>query len=174
MNTRSGQSKPSAVPFPIGGVLHPWDVSVEVAEIQELLCAHGFPLKVDGDFGWRTEAAVKAYQFQQGLRVDGVIGPETWIALKTTIKPGARALRLDHSGADVSELQGLLQVHGYSLERNGIFDQLTQQAVVEFQQCHRLRPSGIVDAVTWTILRGKQLPPPPPTNRWFANLRRWW
>jgi peptidoglycan hydrolase-like protein with peptidoglycan-binding domain len=32
----------------------------------------------DGDFGPRTEAAVKAYQAQHGLAVDGVVGPRSW------------------------------------------------------------------------------------------------
>jgi peptidoglycan hydrolase-like protein with peptidoglycan-binding domain len=32
----------------------------------------------DGDFGPRTEAAVRAYQMQHGLQVDGIVGPRTW------------------------------------------------------------------------------------------------
>jgi len=32
----------------------------------------------DGMFGPNTEAAVKAYQTQQGLTVDGVVGDRTW------------------------------------------------------------------------------------------------
>jgi peptidoglycan hydrolase-like protein with peptidoglycan-binding domain len=36
---------------------------------------------VDGDFGWRTTEAVKAFQEQAGLHVDGVVGDKTWHAL---------------------------------------------------------------------------------------------
>jgi hypothetical protein len=36
---------------------------------------------VDGDFGWRTTEAVKAFQQQAGLQVDGVVGDKTWYAL---------------------------------------------------------------------------------------------
>ena len=35
----------------------------------------------DGDFGKNTEAAVKQFQKDHGLTVDGVIGQETWNAL---------------------------------------------------------------------------------------------
>lgn len=36
------------------------------------------PGAVDGEFGPKTEAAVKAYQTQLGLTVDGLVGDHTW------------------------------------------------------------------------------------------------
>jgi peptidoglycan hydrolase-like protein with peptidoglycan-binding domain len=36
------------------------------------------PLAVDGIFGPRTAAAVRAYQRAHGLAVDGIVGPHTW------------------------------------------------------------------------------------------------
>jgi murein endopeptidase len=36
------------------------------------------PITVDGDFGPRTEAVVKAFQGGMGLVVDGIVGPVTW------------------------------------------------------------------------------------------------
>lgn len=36
---------------------------------------------VDGIFGSKTEAAVKAFQRDNGLKADGIVGPKTWAAL---------------------------------------------------------------------------------------------
>jgi peptidoglycan hydrolase-like protein with peptidoglycan-binding domain len=139
-------------------VLYPWDVGPPVARMQELLRAHGFSVRVDGDYGWRTEVAVKTFQRQQGLRIDGVVGPETWQVLAATVQPGTRLLRYGYSGADVYELQGLLQVNGYMVKRTGLFDIDTKNAVISFQREHRLRSDGIVDAVTWALLRNHKKP----------------
>jgi peptidoglycan hydrolase-like protein with peptidoglycan-binding domain len=39
------------------------------------------PGQVDGDFGQNTEKAVRNFQDEFGLEVDGVVGPVTWAAL---------------------------------------------------------------------------------------------
>lgn len=53
-----------------------------VEELQANLnrLGHG-PLKVDGDFGERTETAVKAFQTMHGLKPDGWAGPRTLDAI---------------------------------------------------------------------------------------------
>jgi hypothetical protein len=38
-------------------------------------------LKVDGDFGVKTENAVKTYQQSKALAADGIVGPKTYKAL---------------------------------------------------------------------------------------------
>jgi peptidoglycan hydrolase-like protein with peptidoglycan-binding domain len=156
-------------------VLKPWDVCPAVAEMQELLNAHGFRLRVDGNYGWITELAVQEFQRQHGLRIDGVVGSKTWALLKQDLKPGARVLRQGCSGTDVRELQGLLQVQGYGLDRHGIFCERTKLAVINFQQKHHLKEDGVVDSITWTALRGgAPLPSKPDQTRWFIDPRKWW
>jgi peptidoglycan hydrolase-like protein with peptidoglycan-binding domain len=48
---------------------------------QEHLVAAGFPVKISGQFKYRTVSQVAAFQAKHGLTADGEIGPETWAAL---------------------------------------------------------------------------------------------
>ena len=43
----------------------------------------GYSLQVDGKFGQGTENAVKDFQKAKGLTADGVVGTNTWAALKS-------------------------------------------------------------------------------------------
>lgn len=42
-------------------------------------------LVVDGIFGDKTDGAVRGFQNQSGIDVDGIVGPQTWLAL--TLSP---------------------------------------------------------------------------------------
>lgn len=53
----------------------------EVARLQSLLNKNGYSLVEDGDFGPKTEEAVKEFQKQHNLEVDGIVGKNTWAAL---------------------------------------------------------------------------------------------
>lgn len=56
---------------------------MDVQELQERLNALGYSCGVpDGLFGAKTAAAVKAFQGDHRLLVDGVVGPSTWAALE--------------------------------------------------------------------------------------------
>ncbi|PHM08673.1 peptidoglycan-binding domain-containing protein [Nostoc sp. 'Peltigera malacea cyanobiont' DB3992] len=54
---------------------------IAVRALQQLLVTNGYAVRVDGIFGALTETAVKAFQNQQNLGVDGVVGQRTWSAL---------------------------------------------------------------------------------------------
>ncbi|MGH1418699.1 MAG: peptidoglycan-binding domain-containing protein [Hyphomicrobiaceae bacterium] len=49
----------------------------DVKALQKLLNDQGYELEVDGNFGRGTRAAVRAYQKEKGLEVDGVAGTAT-------------------------------------------------------------------------------------------------
>ncbi len=55
-----------------------------VKELQGLLIALGYSCGkwgADGEFGRSTESAVKLYQAERNLEVDGIVGEKTWAAL---------------------------------------------------------------------------------------------
>ncbi|MFN6483183.1 MULTISPECIES: peptidoglycan-binding domain-containing protein [unclassified Nostoc] len=54
---------------------------IAVRALQQLLVSNGYAVRVDGIFGALTETAVKAFQNQRNLGVDGVVGQRTWRAL---------------------------------------------------------------------------------------------
>lgn len=55
----------------------------DVVKLQKLLNDAGAtpPLVTDGKFGPRTATAVKAYQKVHGLKIDGIVGNQTWGSL---------------------------------------------------------------------------------------------
>lgn len=54
----------------------------DVMKIQQALQLAGFsPGPIDGKFGPRTKTAVQSFQSAQGIVVDGIVGPITWVRL---------------------------------------------------------------------------------------------
>lgn len=71
-----------AVPVVEHPTLRRGDSGEVIVYLQTLLCDAGDTIPVDGKFGQKTEAAVRAFQQAEGLTVDGVVGAKTWAALE--------------------------------------------------------------------------------------------
>jgi hypothetical protein len=71
---RPAAPKPAPKPQPVIGphLLNRGDSGEQVKTVQRAV-----GVRVDGDFGPQTEAAVKGYQRRHGLAADGVVGPKT-------------------------------------------------------------------------------------------------
>lgn len=149
-----------------------------VSQLQTALNRHGASLTVDGSFGPATLRAVRAFQSQAGLTVDGKAGALTWAALgeapTTTPTPApsesARpTLRQGSRGAAVATLQKALRAHGATLTVDSSFGASTRASVTAFQSSLSLSADGVVGARTWKALDGSSgsaktpTPTPPPT-----------
>lgn len=130
---------------------------------------------VDGIFGSRTAATVRAFQQIFGLTPDGIVGPATWYAivrLYTAVTalselrsqgqqfyainwspPGS--LQTGDTGEKVRQLQYMLSVlSSYipsipNLSVDGIYGPRTRAAVLAAQRRFQLAETGTVDSVTW-------------------------
>lgn len=63
-------------------VLRQGNSGAAVTRLQQLLNAKGINIAVDGIFGNVTRAAVVQFQKQSGIATDGIVGPQTWQALR--------------------------------------------------------------------------------------------
>ncbi|MGH2682020.1 MAG: N-acetylmuramoyl-L-alanine amidase [Actinomycetota bacterium] len=137
------------------------DVGEGVRDVQSRLAAAGHLVEAaeleEHRFGESTEQAVRAFQQDRGLLVDGVVGKNTWEELvEAGYALGDRALYLRSPyfrGDDIRSLQGRLNVLGFDPGReDAIFGEQTARAVQEFQRNVGLRPDGIVGATTLDAL----------------------
>ena len=127
-------------------------------------------LAVDGIFGAGTEAAVKAFQTENGLTADGVVGRMTWDAiwdqyqsLESDINqsdngyPGS-PLRVGSRGDAVRKVQFWLRIAATNFSSipspavDGIFGSGTEAAVKAFQRQFGLTADGVVGPATWQKL----------------------
>ena len=146
----------------MSGTLRAWPVvqighhGHPVETLQFLLRARGHQLTVDGVFGPLTAAAAKAFQTSKGLTSDGIINPQTWIALVIQVKRGDR-------GDAVRGVQQEFQFRNRSgdpnqgLQIDGAFGPQTDATVRGFQHALSLDipavvVDGIVGPITWQAL----------------------
>jgi peptidoglycan hydrolase-like protein with peptidoglycan-binding domain len=58
-------------------ILRPGSQSSEVERLQQDLSTLGYEVEINGNFDANTEVAVKKFQQQYNLKVDGVVGAQT-------------------------------------------------------------------------------------------------
>jgi murein L,D-transpeptidase YcbB/YkuD len=109
---------------------------------------------VDGIFGPQTEAAVRAFQKDKHLQVDGIAGPITWPALSVTVRRGSEG---DAVRGVQEEFQFRNQSGGPGLPIDGKFGPQTEAAVRAFQQAIAVEVAdfavdGVVGPKTWQAL----------------------
>jgi len=122
----------------------------------------GPDLVVDGDFGSKTQAAVKMFQAYFGLSADGIVGQNTFLYLgqptgSFAVGPvfGSRTLKKGNTGRDVWILQNRLgsTAKKYATALGGpadsIFGSKTEAAVKLFQTDRGLTADGIVGDKTF-------------------------
>jgi peptidoglycan hydrolase-like protein with peptidoglycan-binding domain len=116
---------------------------------------HGEPVRIlqqqlgvtaDGIFGVATETALKEYQSQNGLAVDGIAGPDTFFQM------GLHELLLlkrGSHGETVKKLQA-----GLGTGADGEFGPGTEAAVRAFQESKGLEVDGIAGPKTLALIDG--------------------
>ncbi len=131
------------------------DRGEDVKVLQRALKRAGYDAgTIDGIFGPRTEAAVRAFQRANGLTVDGIVGPRTWAALAPYMEVEESWLRKGDRGPEVQMLQLALERAGFSPGAlDGIFGTRTDAAVRAFQRANGLQADGIVGPRTLAALK---------------------
>lgn len=162
-------------------VLRRGDRGTDVRSIQYYLAFLGFfndnlpEIKIDGIFGPATENAVRAFQSQYGLTVDGIVGRNTWYRLQdayfatlnslpdeyrsysSLLYPGY-ALTTGASGNVVTQVQTFLRVIAQNnnsvplITVDGVYGERTKEAVEAVQRLSGLPVNGSVGPLTWNAI----------------------
>lgn len=152
--------------------------SQQVFDVQARLRALGVVVDEEpGFFGPRTTQAVRTFQQQRGLLVDGIVGPDTWNELvEAGWQLGDRSLYLKSPpmrGDDVVALQSRLNALGFDAGReDGIFGHDTDEAVRAFQHEYATAEDGIFGVRSLAALSGLRVDRPTTAAGLREELKR--
>lgn len=143
-------------------LIHSGDTGPAVTEVRKVLISLGLLDEIgtgDGVYDRDTDLAVRAFQQDRGLTVDGVVGSETYRAISSARwRLGDRLLTFTAAhlivGDDVSVLQERILELGYDSGRpDGVFGARTAAALRGFQRDYGLRVDGSCGPETLRALR---------------------
>lgn len=132
----------------------------DVKAVQEKLVDHGYPIKVDGEYGPETKKMVIKFQRANSLIADGIVGEKTLAALNKAsakieyeglLKVEDPFIKSDY----VKAVQQRLNDLGYDVGPiDGWYGPKTFKAVRAFQKVHGLVVDGVVGEKTLKALKG--------------------
>ncbi|MBX0315317.1 peptidoglycan-binding domain-containing protein [Planococcus glaciei] len=149
---------------------------IEVKLLQWTLNQYGLKTAVDGVFGAATDKNVRQYQKDKGLKADGIVGVNTWVAIyaehkKPTDPDGELPaelrnlmdiapehqfiLREGSNRMEVLLLQWTLNKYGLKTAVDGVFGPETKRNVRQYQKDKGLKVDGIVGVNTWVAIYGE-------------------
>ena len=129
-------------------------------------------LNTDGIFGNMTRDAVMAFQSIFGLPITGIVGPITWDRLMleyhklgttqppapippfpgTNLSVGSRGENVRLVQQAINRLAPFYPGRLWVLNADGVFGNMTRDAVMAFQNIFGLQVTGIVGPITWDRL----------------------
>ena len=140
--------------------LRPGYTGTDVTALQSRLATLQYPVSVTGVYDDQTVAAVKLFQGMHSLTQDGVAGPKTFTALYSAAVMAYSpedasyvTMRIwyqkDTADKDsVIRMQQALSALGFRVNITGRYDELTHNAVQQFQLRNGLTVSGKADVAT--------------------------
>ncbi len=130
---------------------------------------------VDGFFDTSTYEAVRKFQEVFNLTPDGIVGHATWYKIQSIYNAVKRLQTVNSEGLRIEDLStqysetfelgdasgGVITLQYYldyistfvptvrSVTPDGVFGELTRDAVISFQKTYNLEQNGIVDRLVW-------------------------
>lgn len=139
-------------------------VGSDVYDIEWRLQQLGYPISPDRVYDQTTASVVRSFQYNNGLSVDGMAGPNTLKKLYSVTAVGYNSsgggsgtdyIYLDRNsrGTLVSNVQTRLKELGYyTIRVDGIYGSGTQGAVRAFQRNNGLPVTGVVNTDTYNAM----------------------